>query len=394
MNSSYEESLARLEEKGRMRQFKPLTGRNGCHIIYRDRQMLNLSSNDYLGLAGNSSLQQKFYGAMTGDNLLDSFGLGAASSRLLTGDSENAHHLEKTLKETYKKEACLLFNSGYHANIGILPALLGKKDLILSDKLNHASVMDGMRLCLAQHKRYRHCDYTHLDQLLRKHRHEFDKVIIVSESVFSMDGDVADLAQLVQLKKEYDCMLYLDEAHSIGLYGSHGLGIAEEQGQLEAIDLFVGTFGKALASVGAFALCSATLRAFLINHSRSLIFTTALPPVVLSWNHFVFQEMLRYSTQRKELKALSSRLRQDLIDHQLKTDGSTNIIPVMLGDDSLAVAMAEAMQERGYLIFPVRPPTVPEGTARFRLSLTADMVWADIAMVARDIAELRHRFSL
>ena len=195
MNDSYEKSLQKLQAEGRLREFKPLTGRNGCRIVYRGQEMLNLTSNDYLGLAGDKSLHEKFYSTMTDANLLDDFGLGAASSRLLTGDSIRSHLLEQTLRDTYNKEACLLFNSGYHANIGILPALLGKKDLILSDKLNHASIMDGMRLSLAQHKRYRHCDYEHLAELLHKYRKDFQKVIIVSESVFSMDGDVADLRQ-------------------------------------------------------------------------------------------------------------------------------------------------------------------------------------------------------
>jgi 8-amino-7-oxononanoate synthase len=393
MINSYEQALEKLQTEGRLRELKPLIGRNGCHIVYRGRNLLNLTSNDYLGLAGDKGLHKKFYSTMADENLLDNFGLGSASSRLLTGDSENAHLLENTLRKTYKKEACLLFNSGYHANIGILPALLGKNDLILSDKLNHASIMDGMRLSVAQHKRYRHRDYDHLAELLIKYRRKFQKVIIVSESVFSMDGDVADLAKLGQLKTEHDCMLYIDEAHSIGLYGPQGLGMAEEQGQLGAIDFLIGTFGKALASVGAFVLCSSTLRDYLVNHSRSLIFTTALPPVVLYWNHFIFKEMLDCNDRRTGLQAMSSKLRQKLLQHNLQTDGSTNIVPVMLGDDSLAVALAEAMQERGYLIFPVRPPAVPEGTARFRLSLTADMVWTDIDRVAEDTAELMQRFS-
>jgi 8-amino-7-oxononanoate synthase len=393
MTNPYEQALGRLQAAGRLRELRPLSGRDGCHIVYRGRKLLNLTSNDYLGLAGDRQLHKKFYSSMADENLLDDFGLGAASSRLLTGDSANAHLLEETLRTTYHQEACLLFNSGYHANIGILPALLGKNDLILSDKLNHASIMDGMRLSTARHKRYRHCDYAHLAELLTRYRKNFQKVIIVSESVFSMDGDVAELAKLVRLKTEHDCLLYIDEAHGIGLYGSRGLGMAEEQGQLEGIDFLVGTFGKALASVGAFVLCSSMLRDYLVNHSRSLIFTTALPPVVLSWNHFVFQEMLRCTERRIGLRTMSSRLRQQLIDHGLQTDGSTNIVPVMVGDDSLAVALAGAMQDRGYLVFPVRPPAVPEGTARFRLSLTADMVWADLAGVAGDIAKLMQRFS-
>jgi 8-amino-7-oxononanoate synthase len=392
MTESYEIALEKLQAEGRLRKLKPLSGRNGCHIIFNDRNLLNLTSNDYLGLAGDRILHKKFYATMSDDNLVNNFGLGSASSRLLTGDSENAHFLETTLRKTYKKEACLLFNSGYHANIGILPALLGKKDLILSDKLNHASIMDGMRLSLAQHKRYRHCDYEHLAELLAKYRNKFQRVIIVTESVFSMDGDVADLTQLVKLKNEHECMLYVDEAHSIGLYGLQGLGMAEEQDQLEEVDFLVGTFGKALASVGAFVLCSSILREYLINHSRSLIFTTALPPVVLSWNHFIFKEMLDYNDRRIGLKEMSAKLRQSLIQNNLQTDGSTNIVPVMLGNDKLTVALAEAMQERGYLIFPVRPPAVPEGTARFRLSLTADMAWTDIEGVAAETAELLQRF--
>jgi len=272
-----------------------------------------------------------------------------------------------------------------------LPTILGKDDLILSDKLNHASIVDGMRLCQAQHKRYRHCDYEHLADILSKYRSNFQRVIIVSESVFSMDGDVADLAALVAIKERFDCLLYLDEAHAVGLYGAIGLGIAEEQGRIADIDFLVGTFGKALASIGAYLLCSATMKNYLINHSRSLIFTTALPPIVQFWNRFIFQEMLLCHEKRKNLRILAEALRQDLKDKNLATGGTTNIVPVMLGDDALACALAEAMQERGYLIFPVRPPTVPEGTSRFRLSLTADMVWSDLAAIASNLAELMKR---
>lgn len=389
MSEAYQNTLEDLRQSGRFREFKPLQGRNGCRIVYRGQHMLNLTSNDYLGLAGDISLHRRFYSSMADENFLDNFALGAASSRLLTGDSEKAHLLEKRLCETYHREACLLFNSGYHANIGILPALLGKKDLILSDKLNHASIMDGMRLSLARHKRYRHCDYAHLRHLLEKYRDDYERVIIVTESVFSMDGDVADLTQLVELKNSYDCLLYVDEAHGIGLYGDRGLGIAEEQQQIDSIDLLVGVFGKALASVGAFVLCSSIIREYLINHSRSLIFTTALPPVVLNWNNFIFQEMLQCGEKRKALLQISRQLRHSLLEHGLKTDGTTNIVPVMLGDDSLAVKLAGALQEMGYLVFPVRPPTVPEGTSRFRLSLTADMKWSDLAPLAAEIAGLR-----
>ncbi len=389
MNTSYLESLKKLSDSGRLRELKPLSGRKGCRTLYKGKEMLNLTSNDYLGIAGDVALHEKFYSDQSATNILDDFGLASTSSRLLAGDSENSHKLEESLRTAYQKEACLLFNSGYHANIGILPALFTKKDLILSDKLNHASIMDGMRLSNGQHKRYRHCDYQHLRDLLHKYRENFNKVVIVSESVFSMDGDVADIGALVEIKNEFDCMLYIDEAHSIGLYGASGLGMAEEQGQLPHIDLLVGTFGKALASVGAFVLCSVAVKNFLVNHSRSLIFTTALPPVVLHWNYYIFKESLGFNAQRDGLKQLSEKLRRDLRTKGLQTDGTTNIVPVMLGKDSLAAEMASRMREKGYLIFPVRPPSVPEGTARFRLSLTANMVWSDIKDLATEIAAIR-----
>lgn len=386
MKMSYRETLSQLELQGRLRELRPLTGRKGCRVNYQGREMLNLSSNDYLGLAGDAELHRQFYAMMDDANLVDDYGLGSASSRLLSGDSANSHRLEHLLTTVYGLPAALLFNSGYHANIGILPALFGKKDLILSDRLNHASIHDGLRLCQAEHRRYRHGDYAHLAQLLEQYRGDYDRVVVVSESVFSMDGDVADLQRLTALKNKYDCLLYVDEAHAVGLYGEKGLGQAEVQGALGSIDLLVGTFGKALASVGAFVLCQEDIRDYLINRSRSLIFTTALPPVVINWNHFVFQHMLKLGQARRQVHELASQLRQELRRQGLQTDGSTNIVPVLLGNETKTMQLATEMQALGYLIFPVRPPTVPEGTSRFRLSLTADMLWSDLASLAAETA--------
>ncbi len=389
--SSYRDKLAQLENTGRLRYLKPLSGREGCHIRYGGHRMLNMTSNDYLGFGGDRELHERFF-MESGDRYsLDYFALGSTSSRLLTGDSEVARKLEKRLREVYGRSGCLLFNSGYHANIGILPALLGRKDLILSDKLNHASIMDGMRLCQATYKRYRHRDYDHLVSLLKKLRKRFEKVVIVSESVFSMDGDVVDIARLVAVKEEFDCTLYLDEAHAIGLYGENGLGMAEEQGFLGGVDYLVGTFGKAPASMGAFVICSEEISRYLINHSRSFIFTTGLPPIIHSWNLFVMEEIFLCEKKRRHLKSLSAKLRSELVKNGLVTDGSTNIVPVMIGEDKLAVTLAEMMQDKQYLVFPVRPPAVPEGTARFRLSLTAGMIWDDLKAFPEQLAEAMNR---
>ena len=386
MSIEYGRALESLRATGRIRHLRPLADRSGCRVTYQGKRFLNLTSNDYLGLAGNTRLLRRFYSSQDEQNVCDRFGLGAASSRLLTGDIDTAHQLEERLATEYGRPAALLFNSGYHANIGILPALFGRGDLVLSDRLNHASIHDGMQLCRADHKRYRHCDYDHLREILEASKGRYGRIVIVSESVFSMDGDVADLKRLVALKKHYNAMLYVDEAHAVGLYGAKGLGMAEEQGVIDEVDLLMGTFGKAYASIGAFILCDADIRDFLINHSRSLIFTTALPPVVIHWNLFIFEQVLQMHDAREHLLSISGKLRQSLTENGLVTGGSTNIVPVMIGGNQLAVDLAERMQDDGYLIFPVRPPTVPEGTARFRLSLTADMLWQDLDQVASRIA--------
>lgn len=377
MNSRYKRKLLQLEAKGRLRRLSPVQQVAGGRVLYGGRELLNLCSNDYLGLGQDTGLRQQFYDEMDG-GLAEMSSFAAASSRLLTGDSPVAHTLEGEIARSYGSEAALLFNSGYHANIGILPALFGKRDLILSDKLNHASIHDGLALSRADHKRFRHGDYQQLHDILRKYRGQYDQVVIVSESVFSMDGDVADIKRLVTLKEEFDARLYLDEAHALGLYGERGLGKAEECGLIQDIDFLVGTFGKAMASIGAFVCCSSETQDYLVNHSRSLIFTTGLPPVTHAWNKFIFCHMQSMHRERKHLQELAESLRQGLQQRGIAIRGNTNIVPVIIGEDSVALQQAKKMQNLGYLVLPVRPPTVPEGTARFRFSLCANMQWRDL----------------
>jgi 8-amino-7-oxononanoate synthase len=388
MTSRYAKKLHELEEKGRLRELVPLERCSAGHVLFKgSKKHLNLSSNDYLGIGQDELLRQRFYKRLEkegGENLI----FAAASSRLLTGDSLAAHRLEEDLAKAYKSESVLLFNSGYHANIGILPALFGKGDLILSDKLNHASIHDGLNLSRADHKRFRHVDYEQLHCLLSKYRDQYDQVVIVTESVFSMDGDEADLRHLIHLKNEFDTKLYLDEAHAVGVYGEKGLGKAEEKGFLSDIDFLVGTFGKALASIGAFVCCSKEIHDYLVNHSRSFIFTTGLPPVTLNWNQFVFQHMLTMTKERQHLQEISMQLRNALSEKGIATRGSTNIVPVLIGDDSQALEQAKNMQKLGYLVLPVRPPTVPEGTARFRFSICANMQWTDLQKLPDQIAAM------
>ncbi len=384
---SIREQLTRLQQSGMHRSLKPLSARGEGQVDFRGRRLINLSSNDYLGLAGDRHLLEQFYALKTADNTMDNYSLGTASSRLLTGDIEIAHQLERLIENLYGRDAALLFNSGYHANIGIIPALFGKKDLILSDKLNHASIHDGLQICRAEFKRYRHNDYRHLRSLLENYRDAYDRVLIVSESVFSMDGDCADLRALVDLKRSYNCLLYVDEAHAVGVHGVTGLGLAEMHGCIEDIDLLVGTFGKACGSVGAFLVCSEEIRDYLINHSRSLIFTTALPPVVLTWNHFIMGRLADMQPRRKHLQALADQVREALMELELRTGGTTNIVPVVIGSAALTVEGAEMLQDNGYYVLPVRPPTVPKGTSRFRLSLSADLHYEQLAELPRLIRD-------
>lgn len=380
--------LDALSVQGRLRSLKPLTKRDtDGTVVHKGQKLLNLSSNDYLGISSNIELCKEFYSTLNDEGDFENFSLGLASSRLLTGDAPLLHDFEKDLALRYKAEEVLLFNSGYHANIGILPALSTKKDLILSDKLNHASIHDGMRLSDSKSKRFNHKDYDQLEHILKKHREDFDNVFIVSESVFSMDGDVADIPKLLELKEKYSCFLYLDEAHAIGMYGIEGLGKAEEIGVLGKIDFLVATFGKAFGSIGAFVACSAITKKLLINESRSFIFTTALPPVVTHWNKFVFHKIIQMSKERLYVQQLSDKLRESLCDNKLVTFGETNIVPVIIGDNSKTIKISELMMEQGFYMLPIRPPTVPEGSSRFRLSITAAMKWDDIKLVAPKIVK-------
>ncbi len=381
---------ARLDDiraQGLARNLLELGISGGGRVVYQGRKYLNLAGNDYLGLAADPKLAARFYDQLDEQTILAHFGSGSTGSRLMTGNHGVNRELEEGLSRLYDSGRVLVFNSGYHANIGILPALARKGDLILADKLCHASLIDGMRLSRATVIRYPHLDYTRLEALLAQHRKAHGQVFIVSESIFSMDGDMADLDRLARLKEKFQAVLYIDEAHAVGLRGPHGLGLAEERGMMDAIDLLIGTFGKAWAGQGAFVVCSQVLREYLLNTARSFIFTTGLPPVSLSWLLFVMKKIPEMSHQRLHVRQLADGLRKGLQEHGLQTGGSSHIVPVLIGAADLAVQVAETLRKRGFWITAVRPPTVPAGTARLRLSLTASMKEKDLAPLPRLIAE-------
>ena len=260
------------------------------------------------------------------------------------------------------------------ANTCILPAVSNARTLILADKLVHASLIDGIRLSAAKSIRYRHNQYDQLERLIEINHTEYERIIIVTESIFSMDGDEADLRELVRLKKKYaNVWLYVDEAHAFGIRGDKGLGCAEEQECISDIDFLVGTFGKALASAGAYIVCRKVIREYLVNKMRTFIFTTALPPVIIQWTSFVFTRLPNFRQRREKLQLVSSKLKEALERKGYVCPSSSHIVPMITGESSITVRKAEELQRKGFYALPVRPPTVPEGTSRIRFSLTADI---------------------
>ena len=375
------QELIQLEQTGNLRGL-PGIELDGKWIHLDEKKMLNLSSNDYLGIASDQKMRQDFLSNPDIDKAIFS----SSSSRLLTGNYPVYQKVERLLTDLYKKESALVFSSGYHMNMGILPAIADKNTLILADKLVHASIIDGIRISSAQCIRYRHQDYRQLEELLDKHHAGFRSMIIVTESIFSMDGDVSPLPLLVQLKKKYpNTFLYVDEAHAVGVRGLNGLGIAEEEDCIPEIDLLCGTFGKAFASMGGFVVCSKIFRDYLINRMRTFIFTTALPPIQLEWSFFVLNQMINMKEERMWLRKSSQIVKEALEEKGFTSTSSSHILPVVIGDSKETILKAGEMQRKGFYMLPVRPPTVPEGTSRLRISLTAGITSAELNQLIQNL---------
>ena len=375
----YAEQLDQLRQQGNFRQFRS-NQQQGKTIEIQQQQMLNLSSNDYLGLAADLHLREQFFDETPNAQRL----MSASSSRLLTGNFPAYEQLEATLMQLFHWRAALLFNSGYHMNIGILPALADAKTLILADKLVHASMIDGIRLSSAKYLRYRHNDLAHLQQLLTQYHADdnYERIIVVTESIFSMDGDETDLAALVALKQHFaKVMLYVDEAHAIGVRGQQGLGCAEQYGVIDAIDFLVGTFGKAVASVGGYLICDPIIRDYLINRMRPLIFSTAQPPICMAWTQFMLNQIVHMQAQRQHLAALSLYMQQGIQAKGFACPSTSQIVPVIIGDSTATVSKAQQLQTAGFYVMPVRPPTVPQGSSRLRICLNTQFETADLTQL-------------
>lgn len=372
----YAEELDQLRQQGNFRQFRS-NQQQGKTIEIQQQQMLNLSSNDYLGLASDLRLREQFFDETPNAQRV----MSASSSRLLTGNFSAYEQLEARLMQLFHGRAALLFNSGYHMNIGILPALADAKTLILADKLIHASMIDGIRLSSAKYLRYRHNDLAHLQQLLTQYHADdnYERIIVVTESIFSMDGDETDLVALVALKQQFaKVMLYVDEAHAIGVRGQQGLGCAEQYGVIDAIDFLVGTFGKAVASIGGYLICDPIIRDYLINRMRPLIFSTAQPPICMAWTQFMLNQIVHMQAQRQHLAALSQYMQHEIRAKGFVCPSTSQIVPVIIGDSSATVSKAQQLQAAGFYVMPVRPPTVPQGSSRLRICLNTQFETVDL----------------
>ncbi len=375
MRLSYlEKQLDILKKESNFRTL-PNAKSAGKYVEINGNRMLNLSYNDYLGLASDKKLRAKFL-----ENIdIEKFIPSSSSSRLLGGSFDEYIELETMLAELFHKESSLVFNSGYHLNIGILPAIANTRTLILADKLIHASIIDGIILSRANFLRYKHNDYVHLEKLIKANHSNYTQIIIVAESVFSMDGDRSDLQKLVEIKQKYDnILLYVDEAHAVGVFGKNGLGIAEEENCINEIDFLVGTFGKALASVGGYIVCDKIIRDFLINKMRSFIFSTALPPINISWTKFILENLPYFNNKRNHLQNISNKFISSLQKRNYTTPSKSHIVPLIIGNNELSINKSNYLQENGFYTLAVRPPAVPAGQSRIRISLNADLEEQDI----------------
>lgn len=374
----FAEQLDALKQHGNLRQFKSSI-QSGREIQINQHTMLNLSSNDYLGLASDLRLREAFFDLVPNTQRI----MSSSSSRLLTGNFPEYEQLEHSLSQAFGRSA-LLFNSGYHMNIGILPAICDAKTLVLSDTLIHASMIDGIRLSKARCIRYPHNDLIALEKLIQQHHDsiDIDRIIVVTESIFSMDGDETNLTELVAIKKRHaKVMLYVDEAHAIGVRGELGLGCAEQYNVIQEIDFLVGTFGKALASIGGYLICHAIIREFLINKMRSLIFSTAQPPINMAWTNFIFEKVQTLQSSRQHLDQISQTFQNDLRRLGLICPSSSHIVPVIIGESQATVEKSQQIQQAGFYVMPVRPPTVPKGSSRLRICLNANINSDDLSQL-------------
>jgi 8-amino-7-oxononanoate synthase len=359
-----ENTLETVAAQGLYRKRRIVASPQGVHLTADGRELLNFCSNDYLGLANHPEVVRAF------KNAADRYGVGSGSAHLICGHSEAHHALEEELAEFTGRERALLFSTGYMANLGAISALIGNGDTVIEDRLNHASLIDGGLLSSARFKRYRHGDPEHLTNLLED---AGGKKLLVTDGVFSMDGDLAPLPDLAKIAQDQDAWLMVDDAHGLGVLGEQGGGVLEHYGLTQTdVPVLVGTLGKAFGTFGAFVAGSDILIELLIQKARTYIYTTALPPAVAEATRASLKIARAESWRRDRLKQLTERFRQGTKQLGLELIASPSPIqPILIGDSRKATALSEALLAAGFLVSAIRPPTVPQGSARLRVTFSA-----------------------
>ena len=357
--------LEQLSQQDLYRSRRVIDGPQSVVLNVNGKSVINFSSNDYLGLANHPEVVAAF------KNAVDQYGVGSGSAHLICGHSRAHHALEEELAEFTGREKALLFSTGYMANVGVISALVGRGDYVLEDRLNHASLLDGGLLSRAQFSRFKHADYADLQAHMLN---SAGRKLVVSDGVFSMDGDLADLPLLVELVDQYQAGLLIDDAHGFGVLGKNGGGIVEHFGLTQnQVPILMGTLGKAFGTFGAFVAGSDELIEWLIQKARSYVFTTALPPAVAEATRTSLRLLQTESWRREHLQALIARFRLGALQQGLQLmDSFTPIQPILVGDSQQVMTISSALLERGFLLSPIRPPTVPKGTARLRVTFSAE----------------------
>lgn len=359
------EEIAALEKNGLKRELRTLKSFQDSKIIFENKSVFNFCSNNYLGLASDSRLGQAVVEG------IKQHGFGSGASRMVCGNTTVHRVLEERLARFKGSEECLLFSTGYMANVGIIASLFDKNDIVFSDKLNHASIIDGILLSQATMKRYPHNNIEALEKMIQESS-GFRKRAIITDTVFSMDGDIAPLVDIVRLAKQYGCIVMVDEAHAVGVLGNHGKGAVEHFGLEGEVDVQMGTLSKALGCFGAYCCGSRRLREFLINKARSFIYTTAMPSSNAAAAIMALDIVERDKLLREKLWENTRYLRAQLkLMGFNMLDSQTPIIPIIVGDNDKAVLMSQRLFDKNILIQAIRPPTVPPKSARLRLTVMA-----------------------
>ncbi|HKH78553.1 MAG TPA: 8-amino-7-oxononanoate synthase [Solirubrobacteraceae bacterium] len=386
--SEIEERLAELERNGLDRRLRMVSGPQGPTVLLDGRPVLLLCSNNYLGLADHPRVREAAAEAAM------RWGVGAGASRLVSGTMTIHRRLEERLAAFERSEACLLFGSGYLANIGVIGALAGPGDTVFSDELNHASIVDGCRLSRAEVVVYRHADPDHLAWSLRRHGGR-GRRLIVTDSVFSMDGDLAPLEEIVELASAYGARTMVDEAHATGALGPDGRGALARAGLQGEVDVLVGTLGKALGSYGAYVCADSQMVRYLVNTARPLIFSTAPPPPAVA-AALAALELLQERPHRVErLRSNALLLRRELaaVGFSVAEEGM-HIVPLIVGEERMTMRLCQEAIERGVFAQAIRPPTVAAGTSRMRLAVMASHTASELRTAARVLGEAAHAVGL